>query len=185
MGLLGFILLFWKPDDEALRILERMNASYANCKSLRDRIDVTSVDESDSGAKSTNTYVAHVALARPASVRYEFESVKSGKPTQLSLLCVKRLRLDHSFGGLDAPVEKRMTWSADFSCQLNGKPYVERNIDLAGATYYLLPETKFTITMYVGLLLPNDIEALQFSDMTDSRVVGSERVDGFDCFVLE
>ncbi len=78
-----------------------------------------------------------------------------------------------------------MTWSADISCHLNGTLHVERNIDLAGATYYLLPETKFTITMYVGLLLPNDIEALQFSDMTDSRVVGSERVDGFDCFVLE
>ncbi len=64
-GVTWAYLAFWKPDDEALRILARMNASYANCKSLRDRIDVTAVDESDSGAKSTNAYVAHVAFAGP------------------------------------------------------------------------------------------------------------------------
>ncbi|MDR3689506.1 MAG: hypothetical protein P4L46_09020 [Fimbriimonas sp.] len=126
-----------------------------------------------------------MVFARPASLRYEFESVENGKAKQVSLLCANSARLMHSFGGLDTPLQRRNTWSADISCNLDGKPYVSRGDDLAGSVYYLLPATDFTISQFSGLLLPDDIGGLQFSEMTDSRVIGSEKVEGFDCFVLE
>lgn len=176
---------FWKPDQEALGILAKMNTVYADCKSFRDSIDVTTIEESSTGSKETKTFIASMVFARPASLRYEFDSVENGVRKQVSLLCANSAKLIHSFGGLDTPVEKRMTWSADFSCKLNGKPYLVRGDDLAGSVYYLLSPTAFTISEFAGLLLPDDIGGLQFREMADSRVVGSEKVEGFDCFVLE
>ncbi len=95
------------------------------------------------------------------------------------------MKSKHSFGGLDTPLETRLTWNADISYELDGKPYISRGEDLAGCVFYLLSPTEFTILGFTNLLLPSDLGGLRFSDMTDSRYIGSEKVDGFDCFLLE
>lgn len=173
-----------EPHEAALEILAKLDSTYANCKSLRDRIDITTTDDSG-GKKQTKRWVATFAFERPASLRYEFRSIESGIPKLVSLLCASSQKATHSFGGLDTPLQHRKTWCADISCERNGKPYVSRDGDLTGNVFYLLSATEFTISDMVGLVLPQEIGGMQFRSAADSRLVGSEKVEGLDCFVLE
>ncbi len=78
-GTVWIYFVLWKPNREALRILTRMDAVYASCHSLRERIDVTTGEQSKTLGKRQKVWVANLTFARPASLRYEFDAVENGK----------------------------------------------------------------------------------------------------------
>lgn len=139
---MGGYLAIWKTDERALRVMAKMEATYATCKSFRDRIEVTTVSHDRGERVAVKKWVANVVFARPASLHFEFSERLHGKLRPVCLLCAQSKRSIRRFGGLDNPVERRMTWTGEAYVEFKGKPVITPNEDLAELVYSLMAPSR-------------------------------------------
>jgi len=171
-----------KPGGDALKIVSRMKSAYSTCESYRDRVEVTTVIAVHGKTVLVKKWLATVSFAQPASLRVEFRGRSAGSGKLITLIPAGSKKTMHGHGNLETSVDEFTDWPSDSWGEFRRKAVVERIVDVKDLVYS--NDDDFIDQQMIALLLPEEIGGLDFDGLTDSRLMGSKKVEGAECYVL-